>query len=101
MRKNLNPPDGPVRTQSLGSLVATKPAPTRNQRKEDKMEQRIQCSVESIVRTSEIQFFSSLHGREKRLERGIHKRDLQCESFLKSPGVSSHTLFRGGGGFAP
>eukprot|EP00752_Nemacystus_decipiens_P008919 g7962.t1 len=36
------------------------------------------ASVQSIPRTSEILFFSSLHGREKRLERGIEKRDLQA-----------------------
>lgn len=40
-------------------------------------------SVEDIPRTSEIEFFSSLHGREKRLQRGIEKRDLQGQLLVR------------------
>lgn len=55
-------------------------------------------SVQSIPRTSEIEFFSSLHGREKRLERGITKRDLQSKSHtsLKSRNQTQHMPFGGG-----
>lgn len=35
--------------------------------------------MEHAPRTSDIEFFSSLHGRQKRLERGLNKRDLQGE----------------------
>ncbi|CAM9194298.1 unnamed protein product [Hapterophycus canaliculatus] len=38
----------------------------------------VQRNIPDIPRTSDIEFFSSLHGREKRLERGIEKRDLQA-----------------------
>lgn len=41
--------------------------------------------MEDIPRTSEIAFFSSLHGREKRAERGINKRDLQGRCSLAFP----------------
>ncbi|CAB1098021.1 unnamed protein product [Ectocarpus sp. CCAP 1310/34] len=35
-------------------------------------------SMEHAPRTSDIEFFSSLHGRQKRLQRGLNKRDLQA-----------------------